>query len=53
MPGVLFSLGIEKTDKFKTYYLPAPRPFIFSPIPACLFGVGLKGAGWTRTENDI
>ena len=32
---------------------PGPPPFIFSPIPACLFGVGLKGAGWTRTENDI
>ena len=25
-PLVLFSLGIEKTDKFKPYYLPAPRP---------------------------
>ena len=25
-PLVLFSLGIEKTDKFTTYYLPAPRP---------------------------
>ena len=28
-------------------------PFISSFIPACLSGVGLKGAGWTRTENDI
>ena len=32
---------------------PGPPPFISSFIPACLFGVGLKGAGWTRTENDI
>ena len=24
--GLCSSLGIEKTDKFKTYYLPAPRP---------------------------
>ena len=32
---------------------PGPPLFIFSPIPACLFGVGLKGAGWTRTENDM
>ena len=28
-------------------------PFIFSFIPACLSGVELKGAGWTRTENGI
>ena len=32
---------------------PGPPPFIFGFIPACLSGVGLKGAGWTRTENDI
>ena len=32
---------------------PGPPPFIFSFIPACLFGVGLKGVGWTRTENGI
>jgi hypothetical protein len=33
--------------------VPGPPPFVFSFIPACLFGVGLKGAGWTRTENGI
>ena len=34
--------------------LPPGYPlFIFGFIPACLSGVGLKGAGWTRTENDI
>ena len=32
---------------------PGPPLFIFGFIPACLPGVGLKGAGWTRTENDI
>ena len=32
---------------------PGSPPFILSFIAACLFGVGLKGAGWTRTENDI
>ena len=32
---------------------PGPPLFIFGFIPACLSGVGLKGAGWTRTENDI
>ena len=54
MPGVLFSLGIEDANDFCPSLLPpGPPPFIFSPIPACLFGVGLKGAGWTRTENDI
>ena len=27
---------------------PGPPPFIFSFIQACLFGVGLKGAGWKK-----
>ena len=46
--------GIEDANDFCPSLLPpGPPPFIFSPIPACLFGVGLKGAGWTRTENDI
>ena len=45
-PLVLFSLGIENANDLCPGLLPpGPPPFIFSFIPACLCGVGLKGAG--------
>ena len=54
MPGVFPQPGIENANDLCPGLLPpGPPPFISSFIPACLFGVGLKGAGWTRTENDI
>ena len=46
--------GIEDANDLCPSLLPPGPPlFIFGFIPACLSGVGLKGAGWTRTENDI
>jgi len=54
MPGVPSQPGIEDANDLCPSLLPPGPPlFIFGFIPACLSGVGLKGAGWTRTENDI
>ena len=51
---VLFVLSFLGSRR-PTWYLlaPGPPPFIFSFIPAYLFGVGLKGAGLTHTGNGI
>ena len=51
---MLFFLELDNANGLCPGLLPpGPPSFIFSFIPACLFGVGLKGVGWTRTENDI
>ena len=53
-PLALLQPGIEDANDLCPGLLPPGPPlFIFGFIPACLSGVGLKGAGWTRTENDI
>jgi len=43
----------SRDRQVQTYYLPAPRPSSSALFQRVWFGVGLKGAGWTRTENDI